>query len=179
MTRNVVTVEPEDTLREVVETLTRERVSGAPVMQQDNIVGVISRSDILDFLASTPAVPTTTPQFAQWGELESADGEDNQDEQDTSFYTDLWEDAGADVVERFSETQGPEWDLLSEYTASAVMTRKLEVVSPRASVRVAARRMVERGIHRLLVIDNDALAGVVSMTDLVRLIARGARVTEP
>jgi len=175
MTRKVVTVQPEDTLREVVDTLIKQRVSGAPVMSGGTIAGVISRSDILEFLATTPAVPTTTPQFAQWGELES--DEDQEDEQATSFYMDLWEDAGADVVERFAETQGPEWDLLAEVTVAAVMTRKLEMVTPNASVRTAARRMLDQGIHRLLVVDQGILVGVVSMTDLVRLIARGALVT--
>ena len=57
------------------------------------------------------------------------------------------------------------------------MTRKLEMVTPNASVRTAARRMLDQGIHRLLVVDQGTLVGVVSMTDLVRLIARGALVS--
>jgi CBS domain-containing protein len=175
MSRNVVTVEPEDTLREVIETLAAQKVSGAPVMSGAAIVGVISRTDILDFLAATPAVPTTTPQFAEWGELEAED-ENEPDEQSSSFYTDLWEDAGADVVERFAETTGPEWDLLSEHTASGVMTRKLETVTATATVVEAARRLLDRGVHRLLVVSAmGELLGVVSMTDLVRLIARRSR----
>ena len=174
MTRSVVTVEPEDTLREFVETMVTQRVTGAPVMSRGTIVGVISRTDILEFLAATPAVPTTTPEFVEWGEIESvakSDAED--DEQASSFYNDLWEDSGADVVERFAETQGPEWDLLSECTASAVMTRKLEIMPPDTTVQESARRMIARGVHRLLVVTDGKLEGVVSMTDLIRLVAAG------
>jgi len=175
MTCNVVTVEPEDTLRQVVDTLVAKRVTGAPVMSNGTIVGVISRTDIVDFIAATPAIPTTTPQFSEWGEVEPAYEDDVEtDEQASSFYNDLWEDSGADVVERFAETQGPEWDLLAEYEASAVMTRKLEQLLPGMSVQEAARRMIARGVHRLLVVEDGKLEGVVSMTDLVRLIASGA-----
>jgi CBS domain-containing protein len=174
MTRKVVTVGPEDTLREVIETLAEQHVAGAPVMSNGTIVGVISRTDILDFLAATPPVPTETPHFVEWGEFEYTEAETEGDEQSSSFYTDLWDDAGADVVERFAEAQGPEWDLLSEYTASAVMTAKLETLPPHATLDDAARRMLARGVHRLLVVENEKLEGVVSMTDLVRLIATGA-----
>jgi CBS domain-containing protein len=174
MSSEIVTVEPEDTLREAVDTLATYRVTGAPVMSSGTLVGVISKTDILDFLASTPAVPTTTPQFAEWGEFENEDEDAELDEQSSSFYTDLWEDAGADVVERFAESNGPEWDLLGETTVSAVMTRKLQALPPHATIQAAARRLLTAGVHRLLVIDQGKLAGVLSMTDLVRLIARRA-----
>ncbi len=173
MTRDVVTVEPENTLREVVNTLAEARVSGAPVMSGDCIVGVISRSDIFDFIASTPPVPAPT-QFAEWGEYVAEDPDSDQDEQSASFYTDLWEDSGADVAERMVETQGPEWDLLAEYTASNVMTRKLEMLPPNAGIGEAARRLLNCRIHRLLIVTNGKLQGIVSTTDLVRLLATPA-----
>jgi CBS domain-containing protein len=53
------------------------------------------------------------------------------------------------------------------------MTEKLETLPRDAPLDDAAHRMLERGVHRLLVVETDKLVGVVSMTDLVRLIATG------
>jgi len=175
MTRDVVTVEPEDTLREVIETLTERRVAGAPVMSNGTIVGVISRTDIVDFLAVTPPVPTVVPEFAEWGGLDSPADDGEDEDQSTSFFNEMWDDAGAELVERFADGQRPEWDLLSEYPASAVMTCKLETLPPSATVNEAARKLLARGVHRLLVVSHGKLEGLVSMTDLVRLIAEKGR----
>jgi CBS domain-containing protein len=171
MTEEVVTVEPENTLRDVIEVLSSNEVSAAPVVSGGRVIGVISKSDILDFLASTPGVPSARVGFSEWGEIESPEEEDEDADESMAFYTDLWDDAGADVVERFLEPEAPEWDLLNGYTASSLMTRRIEALSSDASVAEAARQLLERKVHRLIVLDGSALRGIVSMTDLVRLIA--------
>lgn len=168
MTTAVVSVDPDDTLRDVVDALSTRGVHGAPVISAGRVVGVISVSDILEFMATTPAVPVERADFAEWGELEETDPEvDDQDSR--AFYTDLWDDAGADVADRFDTPDSPEWDLLKEYTASTVMTRKLEHISPDAPVSSAARQILNSGVHRLLVMRGQQLAGIVSATDFVRL----------
>jgi CBS domain-containing protein len=171
MTRELITVECESSLREVIETLTAYGVSGAPVISGGRVVGVISRSDILEFIVSAPGVPSETPQFNEWGEYVDESAETDADEDPVAFFTDLWDDAGADVVERFAEPQGPEWDILAEHTADALMTRKLEAVTPETPITEIARKLVDRRVHRLLVIENGSLAGIVSATDLVRVVA--------
>jgi CBS domain-containing membrane protein len=48
MVTRVITVSPEDSLMEVVETMSRNRVSGVPVVDADRgVLGVISEKDIL------------------------------------------------------------------------------------------------------------------------------------
>jgi CBS domain-containing protein len=173
MTPEVITVDPENTLREVIDILSTSSVGGAPVVSGGKVVGVISKSDVLDFLATTPGVPVGRADFAEWGEIEQESPEEERDDGSVAFYTDLWEDAGADVVERFAEPETPEWDLLTEFTAGAVMTRKLETVRPDATAAEAARHLLERGVHRLIVTEGGQLKGILSMTDLVRLIATG------
>lgn len=50
-----------------------------------------------------------------------------------------------------------------------VMTPDVLSIHPNASIVVAGHRMVTMGVHRLLVVDDDRmLAGIVSVTDLVR-----------
>jgi CBS domain-containing protein len=45
----VVTLKPDDSLREAVQKLAENKISGAPVVQGGKVVGVISESDILRF----------------------------------------------------------------------------------------------------------------------------------
>jgi CBS domain-containing protein len=47
MTRDVVTVAPETTLKEVAEVLAGHRIAGVPVLADGHIVGVVSEADIL------------------------------------------------------------------------------------------------------------------------------------
>lgn len=170
MSAPVLTVNAADTLREIVETFSARHVHGAPVLEGEAVVGVVSISDILEFLATTPAVPTERSAFAEWGEVEMEEPEVD-DDSSRAFYTDFWDDAGADVSERFDNPESPEWDLLREQTAGAVMTRKLECVSPETYVTAAARRLIESGVHRLLVMRDGELEGILSATDFVRLVA--------
>ncbi len=50
MTREVVTLSPEDSLRTAVEKLSSRGISGAPVVENGKVVGILSLSDILSFL---------------------------------------------------------------------------------------------------------------------------------
>lgn len=176
MTTDLATVDPEATLREVVDVLAARGVSGAPVVTSDGkLVGVISNSDIVDFMASTPPVPLEPADFDEAveelrSELAIEDA-GNEEEGGSEFYRELWANADTDVVERFAEQNGPEWDLLTQYTASSIMTRKLESLPSCASVTQAARKLLDRGVHRILIVDDGKLQGVVSTLDLIRLIA--------
>lgn len=57
MTREVVTVGPEETLREVASLLATEHIGGVPVVAGEEVVGVISAADVLDFDADAPGSP--------------------------------------------------------------------------------------------------------------------------
>ncbi len=52
-----------------------------------------------------------------------------------------------------------------------IMTDELQVVTPDVSAIDAANRMVEYGIHHLLVMESGRLAGMVSSMDFVRLLS--------
>ncbi len=58
MTREVITVKADATLREVAEILTQAGISGAPVVDDDGrLVGVISESDLLNAEKRREALP--------------------------------------------------------------------------------------------------------------------------
>ena len=52
MTADVATLNPDDTLRDAINMLTEQHITGAPVVSGTDVVGVISAMDIIDF-AST------------------------------------------------------------------------------------------------------------------------------
>jgi hypothetical protein len=127
-------------------------------------------NDILSFEASTPGVPGAEPDRPVW-ELEPPEEWREGEEAPAAYFSDVWPDAGADVLERFEQTGSPEWDLLEEHTVGEVMSRRVVVVDPETSVQAAARLMVQRQIHRLLVLEQGKLAGLLSSMDIVRAVA--------
>jgi predicted transcriptional regulator len=57
MTAPVVTFDPDISIREAAEVLVAEGVGGAPVMLHGELLGMVSASDLLDFMSSLPAEP--------------------------------------------------------------------------------------------------------------------------
>jgi CBS domain-containing protein len=171
MTRDVLTVTPETTLREAAELFARRHVSGAPVVVGEKVVGVVSGTDLLDFIASNPGVPSggeEPPDVDEWGKLP---GWEVGDAPPATYFTELWSDVGAETGERFVDTAGPEWDALSEHTVSEVMTRKVCSLPPDLPATAAADYMRSADMHRVLVLEQGRLAGIITSLDVARAAA--------
>ena len=68
-------------------------------------------------------------------------------------------------------------DRLREIRVSNVMTTEVVSVSPDASASDVARTLCEQRVHRVMVMDGERLAGLISTFDLVgRLIQEEPRV---
>jgi CBS-domain-containing membrane protein len=127
---------------------------------------------LLEFEATVPAIPSFRESQADWGEW--AEREDWQEGASPPLYfVDLWREAATDTVERMAEVEGPEWDFLADHAVAEAMSRKLLSVRPDDEVRVAARRMSDAAVHRMLVLDGSRLLGIVSASDIVRAVAEG------
>lgn len=175
MTTDVATVAIHATLREVVELLTTEQIHGAPVIEGSRVAGVISMTDVLEFMSAAPGVPAHHAEQSEWEEWEAGGTPEERDLIPADFFVGLWADAGADSFARFREVDGAEWDLLEEHTAEEIMTRKLCLLSPETELRQAARHMLDSGVHRLLVVEDHTLVGIVSTTDILKAVAEGKR----
>ncbi len=57
MTRELLTLEPNTSIREAAEILATEHVSGAPVVHAGRPLGMVSATDLLEFIAALPADP--------------------------------------------------------------------------------------------------------------------------
>ncbi len=170
MTSELVTVSPDLSLHELAEIFASRRISGAPVVAGEDLVGVISTSDLLDFESTSPGAPRHRADQSEWGEYDAGEEFDG-DGAGSSYFTDFWADAGADVLERIETSDGPEWNHLDEHTVAEAMTPSVWSLSPDTSVPDAARLMLEHRIHRVLVVADGMLVGIVSTSDIVRAVA--------
>jgi len=62
MTHNVITVRPQTSLETAVRLLRRHRIGSLPVVEKGELVGIITRSNALDFVLSGQRLKTTSPQ---------------------------------------------------------------------------------------------------------------------
>lgn len=171
MTTDVLSVSPEVTIRDAMALFATRHVSGAPVVASGKVVGVISATDLMEFAASLPGVPTERPEQESEDEWERVEEEVPDEGAQMAFFADTWDNAGADVAERMSEVGGAEWNVLEEHTVGEAMTRDLFSLGPDTPVELAADRMRGAGVHRVLVMQDDALLGIVTTKDVTDAVA--------
>jgi CBS domain-containing protein len=182
MTTDLITLDPNLSIREAMDVFTSKRISGAPVVAGGEVIGVVSASDILQFAAALPGVPTEREAAPEWlGDI-SGDEDDESplpeageaDDPSALYFTEMWDDAGATVVERIVTPGGAEWNPLEEHTVSEAMTRApVCALTPDTPVTVAADYMRNARVHRVLVMTGKTLVGLVSSSDITAAVADG------
>jgi CBS domain-containing protein len=142
MTRDVFAVGPDTSLETAARMLAQRRISGAPVIDNGRVVGVVSASDLVDPDADVSGIPGYPLYYRVM------DG--------------LAEEIGDDVRVRPGRV-------------SEVMTTSVVSIAGDATIVEAANRMLQLGVHRLLVLRGDGeLAGVVTTVDLLRAFVHAA-----
>jgi CBS domain-containing protein len=136
MTRDVFAVSPDTSLETAARMLAQRRISGAPVISNGRVVGVVSANDLVDPDADVSGVPGFPLYYRVM------DG--------------LAEEIGDHIHLRPGRVQ-------------EIMTAAVISIPEDATVVEAAARMVQLGVHRLLVVRGEQeLVGVVSTIDLLR-----------
>ncbi|HEX9235277.1 MAG TPA: CBS domain-containing protein [Actinomycetota bacterium] len=133
MEPNVVTLRPDHPLEDAIRRLEQAGVSGAPVVEDGLVVGMVSLAE-------------------------------------------LFEEAG--VAVRLTLTTGP-WlryehkAAKSKGTVAAAMNQAVVALGLTASVAEAAAVMLDRGVNRIPIVDdNGALRGIVARDDVLRAVAK-------
>jgi CBS domain-containing protein len=144
----VVTVSPEEPLLDIHRLFVEEEIHGAPVVdEQDRVLGVISSSDLLRAVSEEHETVRATPSY----------------------------------LRDFLEFSGPDWssapedfqDRLRERVASEAMTDGVVTVALDAPVAEIAGAMRQNKVHRVLVLEDGVLRGIISSFDLVALLEKG------
>jgi CBS domain-containing protein len=155
MQRDVHTVRPDLSVVDLERTFCESRQSGFPVVSQDNrLVGVVSRADIVRKLAA----------------------EHREAEDESAYYWDVPVAAPPAFKDSLDELAIKVGQRLDDLRVDDVMSQIPITVTARTPVRDVARTLIERKIHRLPVVDSGALIGIITSTDLVRILAEGREV---
>lgn len=164
MHRHVVRIRPEATVRELVQLLAQEQISGVPVVDQaGEIAGVVSASDVLHLAAENIESPR--------GNLSGRERQaDEEDEESASYFRAM------DAPFRFEEPDPRAMGVpeLAEYTVEDIMTPAAFTVDSDTSVTELARFLLDRRIHRALVVDDGRLEGIVTSFDVLRAVGDSA-----
>jgi acetoin utilization protein AcuB len=145
----VLTVAPDLSLPELESRLLKRRVGGYPVVENGRLVGIVSRSDIVRQLSVERSVG---------GALANFDPNESSDA------------ALEKVVASISEYIGRRMEVL---TVRDAMITEVITARPDEALVEAARRMLEARVHRLPVVEDGALRGILTSSDFVRLFADG------
>lgn len=182
MTTDVRAIAPDASLRAAMELLTEHHIGGLPVVEGGRVVGVLSATDILGFVTAAPPPGRDEPGDPADAGLSSAEPFDERfderfDEPSARWLVQLWEEGGVAAgapgpADRFADLP-PDGDLLAAHTVRDAMTRGVHALPPSATAAEAAACMRAAEVHRLLVMEQGRLCGIVSAMDLVRAVAEG------
>lgn len=143
MVREVITADRGTPFKEVVRRLGDHRISGLPVIDEDDkVIGVVSETDLMLRQARTSEPDGT---LSAWSSR----------------------------LRKLSRSVRRNAAKSRARTAGGVMSTPAVTVRADATVTEAARLMAERGIERLPVVDEeDRLAGIVTRRDLLQVFLR-------
>jgi CBS domain-containing protein len=165
MKTDVISLPPETSLRNAMTLFAKLHISGAPVMTGGRVTGVISSTDIMDFVAALAARSSSRAVSPHVEQDHTAAGDADLDDVRASLTAEIWNDV-AD-----GDADDAELDALDTYTVADAMTRKVIALAARTPVHVAAARMKDSRVHRVLVMHGGQLLGIVTTTDFVDAIA--------
>lgn len=140
MTRDVMTVSPETTIKEVAILLAKHHISGVPVLENGAIVGIITEGDLLP---RRKRVPFTDE------ELPALFGKYTVGEELKALFQQAWS-------RKIQEIMTPGHDVLTADADEAL--------------EEAAARMASEEVKRLPVVEDGKLVGILSRLDILRAL---------
>ena len=140
MKRDVITVKPEATIREIATILIENKISGVPVVDAGGkLVGIVTEGDLL-YKENNPRIPE---------------------------YINI---LGAIIYYRGVERYNEDFKKLMAGTASEIMTAKTIVVSEEESIEKIASLMIQHDIKRIPVVKGDQVIGIISRADIIQTL---------
>ncbi len=149
MQRDLIVARPADSLREALDLMAENHVTGLPVVNTDShCVGVISATDILNY---------------EQEQVDLVSDSDDDTAQQFNMETQRWESVrvSAFALEEYGDVHVEE-----------VMSPGIVSVARDTPLAEVAETMLKNKVHRVLVMDDrQHLYGIISATDFVRLFA--------
>lgn len=146
MVEKVITFKPEDTLKEVVQKFSKNNISGAPVVDEENkVIGIISEADIFRTLRRNLSEFRMVHMFP---EIEMI---------------------GLSFEEIPSDKKTEEiFEELSEILVSDMMKTGVKTVGPEDQIKAVIDIVSSGKINRVPVVSNGKLVGIVTRGDIIK-----------
>lgn len=147
MNPNIVFCKPDNTIREAAKILKENNVSGAPVLEGEELVGIISEADLLKLLilpekgglwlpSPFEVIEVPIRELLGWEETKK-----------------MLSDVGSTKIEE-------------------IMTKDVHTISSEASVEEASEHMIRHRINRLPVTEDSRMVGIVTRGDIIQGLAK-------
>jgi len=145
MNKNVICLNPDDTIFDAAKILSQLNIAGAPVVEKDKIIGIISISDIIKFIdiklgklpkIATPGLSTLLLVLLQMQKVHS------------DFKKELKKIAAIKIKD--------------------VMSKNVITVSSTSTIIEVAELMEKHDVNRLPVVDDGKIIGIVARADIIK-----------
>ncbi len=144
MQRKLITVPPDMLVTELAELFSSRGISGAPVVDLGRPIGVVSMTDIANTAGMQgEMVPHATRPH---------------------YYRDVWMEE--------EEFDGFSIGEVDSRTVADIMTPAVYQADESSPVEDLVEIMLEAKIHRVIITNNDKAVGIVTTTDLIRLLPK-------
>ncbi len=155
MQAQVVTLRPDSSLHEALETLEEHEITGAPVVDvSGRPVGFLTMRDVARSEHLSGDRLRGVREGPDLPELPTDETEDGMLDEDS-------------ILER----EGYSAALLGQDAVQDWMSEDVTAVAPADDLRTVCRTMTENGIHRVLVLENERIVGIITTMDIVRHLA--------
>jgi CBS domain-containing protein len=154
MQLHVVSVVPQMTVRELIHVLLENSITGAPVVDpMGKVLGVVSCTDVLQLGGREAEIPAG---LLDWNPVVP---EESEDEEEAA--------ASSTAVPFTVSAAGLSESAFDSYRVAEIMTPVAFTVGPDDTLATAVRMMRQGRIHRLLVMENDFLYGIITPFDIL------------
>ena len=141
MTSSVITVSPESTIQEIARLLHGNRISGVPVVNNENeVIGIITEGDLIIKIAK-PHLPAHIELL------------------------------GGIIYLRRPQEMDDELKKITAALAKDIMTEKVITVEENCDIEDIASLMVNRKINHLPVVRDRKLIGIITRGDVIETLA--------
>ncbi len=152
MNANVISFKSDDKVQKVIETFRDNKISGAPVVDEEGkVVGIISEADIINLTSTIPLPYIEFNPFNPFVFLNIRN---------------YWK-----KVREMPDEIKQRYNTLLSGSVKDVMSRQPVTVSADASISEASRIMSEKDFNRLPVVDREnKLVGIVARQDILDVV---------
>lgn len=147
MNVNVIHLSPEDTIFDAAKKLSKSNIAGAPVVEKDKIVGIVSISDIIKFidikLGKLPRIDSPGLSSLLFALIQ---------------------------MQKVHSDFKKELKKITSTKIKDVMSKNVITISPSATLVEAAELIEKHDVNRLPVVSEGKLIGIVARADLIKAL---------